>query len=282
MLLKEIPKPFDDEDFIYEIKFDGIRATVHVEPKKIRVYSRRGTDLTETFPELKNICKLVKRKTVFDGEIVAFKDGNPDFSTLQKRNLLKNKNRIKKLRDDIPIVFVAFDLLYEGADLTTKPLLERKSLLEQFDDTDFFVKTKFIRKNGKSFFEKAKLKQLEGIVAKRKDSLYYPNTRSDEWIKIKNFKVETFYIGGFTDNTAKSSLFLGEFRDKKFYYVGKVAVERRNSLYEKVRNEKKLTETVFIDFKDEACTYIRPKLTCKISYIERTENGHLRQPVLKK
>ncbi len=282
MLLKEIPKPFDDKDFIYEIKFDGIRATIHVEPKKIKIFSRRGNDLTEIFPELKAICKLVKKKTIFDGEIVAFKDGLPSFSALQKRNLLKNKNHIQKMVDEIPVVFVTFDCLFEGSDLTNKPLLERKAILDKFEENDFFVKSTYISKNGKAFFQKAKARRLEGIVAKRKDSTYQPYTRSSDWLKIKNFQIETFYIGGYTDNKSKSSLLLGEYRNKEFCYVGKVALERRNELYDTIHKEKRCNSSPFIDFKEENCYYIRPKWTCQISYIERTESNHLRQPVLKK
>ncbi len=281
MLLKETDNPFDDREFIYEIKFDGIRATLHVDPKDIKVFSRNGTNLTDTFPELKSICKLVKRKTILDGEIVAFKDGLPDFSTLQRRNLLKNKIHITRLTEEIPILFVAFDCLYDGRDLTKMPLFKRKEILDSIEENASLAKVSYIFTNGKKLFEKAKKKNLEGIVAKRRDSLYYPNTRSSDWIKIKNFTVENFIIGGYIDNKAKSSLILGEYRMDKLYFVGKVSIERRSELYQKIKREKKKKTSPFADRDDKNDVYIKPKIKCPISYIERTESNHLRQPVLK-
>ena len=96
MLLKEIDKPFKDDNYIFELKYDGIRALMYVSYKSFKLITRNGNDVASNFPEFKSIQKIVgKKKVIFDGEIVAFKNGKPSFSELQHRNHLKNINKIK-------------------------------------------------------------------------------------------------------------------------------------------------------------------------------------------
>ena len=226
MLLKEIEKPFDSKDYIFELKFDGIRAVLFVSPNKVIVQTRNKQDISNLFPELQNIKELVKENTIFDGEIVAFQNGLPSFSKLQERSHLKNISKIKNQSIESPIVFVCFDILYKGSkDLTNLSLLERKDILDSYSENDYFIKTKWLNEQGTSYFKEIQKLNLEGIVAKKKDSPYIINTRSNNWLKIKNFKQETFFIGGYTDTNKNASLtlYLGEKRRNKLYFVGKVS-----------------------------------------------------------
>lgn len=284
MLLEEIEHPFDSDDFLYELKFDGARATIHVGPKVFKIYGRRGTDLTNLYPELKQIQKLVTDHMIFDGEIVLFQNGKPSFSKLQERSHLKDKKKIKYFSENFPVCFIAFDILYKNKTLINFSLLERKKILEKCQENDYFIKTKYIIKEGKKLFKQIKKIDLEGIVAKKIDSIYEINTRSKNWLKIKNWHDETFFIGGYQNELRQPmiKLYLGEYKENRFQFVGKVMASKKQEIYKKIINEKIKKISPFDNFKEEEVIYVTPKLTCEISYLERTEQNHLRQAIFKR
>ncbi len=284
MLLKEIEVPFDDEKFLYEIKFDGLRAIIHVGKNTFHIYNRHKKEITELYPELIHIKEGIKEDCILDGEIVLFDKNLPSFSKLQERSHLKDKNKIQHYSEHYPVCFMAFDCLYKEKDLTNKTLLERKQILNTIKDNNYLIKTKYILKEGKKLFKKIQKMHLEGIVAKKIDSVYLINTRSEDWIKIKNWKQETFLIGGYVDEKEKAiiTLFLGEYRNQKFYFVGKVIAGKKQEIYNKIKKEQIKKTTPFCDFEDKEINYLKPKLSCEIAYIERTKNNHLRQPIFKK
>lgn len=282
MLLTELEKPFDDEKYIFELKFDGIRAIIHVGPKMFKIYSRYGIDITKIYPELKNIQNLVSKNTILDGEIVSFKDGKPSFSLLQKRNHLKKKKEIEVSSVLNPVSFIAFDCLYENKDLTKLPLLERKKILNNIEDTDNFIKTIYLEKNGKKLFKRVKEQSLEGIVAKKKNSTYTIDFRTDDWIKIKNLQKKTFYVGGYSLNKVNATLYLGEYKGNNFTYVGKVSISKTNPFFKKLYTLPKIDTSPFKNKTMEETVYVNPTLSCEVKYLERTENGSLRQPIFSK
>ena len=284
MLLHEVEESFDSSDFLYELKFDGIRATIHVGPNDFYIFNRRGKDITNAYPELKEIQKLVKVNTIFDGEIVLFEKNKPSFSKLQERSHLKEKNKINYFAKNHPVCFIAFDLLYQETDLTKKTLIERKKILDKMPDNDYFVKSLYILKEGNKLFQKVKEKDLEGIVAKKQDSTYEIGIRTKDWIKIKNWKQETFYVGGYQEEDTKPMvrLFLGEYKGDNLCFVGKVMVGKKSKFYKKLIESERKRVSPFWNFKEPRIKYILPKITCEVAYLERTENNHLRQPVFKK
>lgn len=276
MLLQGIEKPFQDNEYLYELKYDGIRALLYVSKKSINLITRNGIDITHLYPELNSIKNLVgNKKVIFDGEIVAFKENKPSFSELQKRNHLKNESKINAYTKIIPVAFIAFDIIYESKDLTNLVLTKRKEILNDYPDTEVFIKSK-IYEQGIKLFEKVKKLGLEGIIAKKKNSLYYPNTRVYEWLKIKNFKKEEFYIHGYIKNKEKISLLLGEYKNKDFYYVGKVSIMPDDPLIKSALKQKK-TNNLFVNHNEKA-TYITPSNKVLVNYMERTNSNHLRQP----
>lgn len=278
MLLKEIDEPFDSDLFIYEIKYDGVRAVMFVSPSEFVIKSRNGKDITNVFPELKSIQKLVKEKVIFDGEIISLENGLPSFSKVSKRTHLKNKSVIDVESKSNPVVFMAFDILYMDKDITELTLVERKKILNKFKDTDVFVKS-VVFKSGKKLFREIKQLKMEGIVAKKINSSYHINERTDDFIKIKNFKSGSFFIGGYSYNKNGISLALGEYIDDKFCFVGKVSLNSKYELYDKVLKLKE-SKNYFCNYK-ENINYVKPSLKCEVSYIERTLNNNLRQPVYK-
>lgn len=279
MLLKEIEKPFNSKDYIFEMKYDGIRALCFVSPKEITLLSRNGINMTMTYPEFIPIKNMVTKKVIFDGEIISLQNGKPSFSKLQQRNRLKNKKMIEKESKEDPVIFVVFDILYEDKDLTNLPLTARKKILNKYQDNDIFIKTKAIDSDGIPFFEEIKKRKLEGIVAKLKTGTYHINKRTGDFIKIKNIKRDEFYIGGYQFNEEKISLFLGEYIKDELCYVGKVSITKNNPAWPIIQKEK-TSKNKFTDLKEDI-NYISPKLMCYIDYTEKTKNHHLRHPSFK-
>lgn len=280
MLLKEIDKPFNSKDYIFEIKFDGIRSLIFVNNKEIKIQSRNKKDLTYLFPELESIRNIVNKNVIFDGEIVAFDNNKDSFSKIQERLHIKDKNKIKKASALNTVTFIAFDIIYENKDLTNKTLLERKKTLSKYKDTDEFMKTKIIDSNGINLFNSIKKLNLEGIIAKRKDGKYHIDKRTDDFIKIKNLQRDEFIIGGYEEKkNGILSLSIGEYVDDKLCFVGKVSVHKNYKIYKKIIKLKK-DKNSFYNF-DEKINYVTPTLTCHVEYLERTNNNHLRHPVFK-
>ncbi|MBE6154449.1 MAG: hypothetical protein E7163_02605 [Firmicutes bacterium] len=279
MLLKEVDKPFNDKNYIYELKFDGIRAIIYVDKNSLKITNRYGVDITRLYPELQNIKKNIgNNKVIFDGEIITFDNGVPSFSKLQLRSHLKDINKINNLSKEIPVVFIAFDILYLNKELINMKLIDRKKYLKKFKDTEYFIKTKEYV-DGKKLFSQVKKLKLEGIVAKEKNSLYIPGKRVYCWLKIKNFKVGNFIIHGYIKNKNKYSLLLGEYKNNMLYYVGKVSVTSKNETLKKALNSRKI-DNKFIN-SNEKGLYVEPIHKIKVHYMERTSTNMLRQPFVK-
>lgn len=280
MLLGEVDEVFDSKEYLYEVKYDGIRVLVFVSKDKIVIRSRYGIDITGLFPEMKVLCKMVKNDVIFDGEIIMLDNNKVSFSKLQKRIHLKNKKTIEFLSKTNPVIFICFDVIYEGKDLINLNLLERKDILNKYKDNDVFIKSTYVIEEGTKLFNAIKKLDMEGIVAKKINSKYLVNERSDNWLKIKNYKGEDFIILGYINKEESHviSLVLGEDLNKKIVYVGKVILGKKRSLADKILKMKKAKGVV--EIKDKDVIYIKPEIKCFVKYLERTDNGLLRQPFI--
>lgn len=278
MLLGEVREVFDSKEYLYEVKYDGIRVLVFVSKDKVVIRSRYGIDITGLFPEMMVLCKMVKRNVIFDGEIIMLDNNKVSFSKLQKRIHLKNKKTIEFLSKTNPVIFICFDVIYEGKDLINLSLLERKGVLSNYKDNDVFIKSTYVIGAGTKLFNAIKKLDMEGIVAKKINSKYLVNERSDNWLKIKNYKSGNFIILGYINKEESHviSLVLGEHLNKKIVYVGKVILGKKRNLADKILKMKKSKAVVKI--KDKDVIYVKPEIKCLIKYLERTENGLLRQP----
>lgn len=278
MLLGEVREVFDSKEYLYEVKYDGIRVLVFVSKDKVVIRSRYGIDITGLFPEMMVLCKMVKGNVIFDGEIIMLDNNKVSFSKLQKRIHLKNKKTIEFLSKTNPVIFICFDVIYEGKDLINLSLLERKGVLSNYKDNDVFIKSTYVIGDGTKLFNAIKKLDMEGIVAKKINSKYLVNERSDNWLKIKNYKSGDFIILGYINKEESHviSLVLGEHLNKKIVYVGKVILGKKRNLADKILKMKKSKAVVKI--KDKDVIYIKPEIKCLIKYLERTENGLLRQP----
>lgn len=282
MLLSEVSKPFDSNEYLFEMKYDGIRAIVFVNKRELYIYTRNKKNITNLFPDLQSIKTLVKNNTIFDGEIIILEDNKPSFSNIQKRLHLKNKEKIKKEANENPVVFVCFDILYQNKDITNIPLSKRKIILEKYKENDSFIKTKYIENSGIKLFNAIKKLKLEGIVAKKKDSIYEINKRTSSWIKIKNLKEKNFFIGGYIEknNNSTITLLLGEYKENKFYLIGKTILGKKTNLFKQIKNQPPINKSTFINYSDENATFINPNIKAKIKYQERTKNNQLRHPTI--
>ena len=227
MLLSESDTVLENDNYIYEIKFDGIRALIYVIDNNIKMFTRNGKNITNLFPELKIITSSVNKNSILDGEIVCLTNNKPDFFKVQERIHLKNKDKIEISSKNNPALFICFDILYYDKDITNEPLYKRKDVLCKINESDYLLKSK-VFEDGEKLFKSIKRLDLEGIVCKDKFSTYQVNTRSNSWIKVKNYKVESFFIGGYTDGEKdRFSIYLGEKSNGKLRYVGKVFVSKK-------------------------------------------------------
>lgn len=276
MLLEEVNEPFNDKNFLYEIKFDGIRALIYVSKNSFKILSRNGTNLTNKYPELKKIQKLVgNHEIIFDGEIIATEGALPSFSLLQKRN--KIKKITDKIIEEVPVTFIAFDILYDNVDLTNLSLDKRKKILGQYPDNSVFIKSR-IYSDGLSLFKMVKKIGLEGIVAKKRKSIYLFGKRTSDWVKVKNIHVDNFIVHGYLEKTNTYSLLLGEYKNNKLKYVGKVSVNKRHEVMRKIKKSKKVNNS-FVNFLEDAI-YVEPTISVRVRYLEKHKSGALRHATL--
>ena len=270
-LTEKIPK----EGYVFEIKYDGYRMVAFCK-NDIKLVSRNHIDYTEKFPNIVSDLKKLGRSAILDGEVVVFdKDGRSDFGLLNEHQ--------KKGENDF--CYVVFDILsVDGKDLRNQPLLMRKEVLKEItkDLPKSIIFSEHV-KDGEKCFKIVKKLGLEGIVAKKDESIYNGN-RDNDWLKIKCYKRQEFVIGGYTTtdkNHVLSAIYVGYYKGNDLIFAGKVGT----GFTEKVKNElvgkfmriiKK--SSVFADFDDKNAVFISPKLVAEIQYSEITKAGVLRQP----
>jgi bifunctional non-homologous end joining protein LigD len=209
MLATSVDDPFDDPEWLFEIKWDGYRAIAFIAGGKVRLVSRNQNDLTAQYPELQSVPSFIKAETaVLDGEIAALDEqGRASFSLMQQRTGIRAGGRRTASRQDISVLYYVFDLLYlDGCDLRRVSLEKRKDLLAKITSLDGPVRYSDHFPQGKALFDVAKQKGLEGILAKRRSSAY-EERRTREWRKIKITQTADCVVGGYTDPEGSRSYF---------------------------------------------------------------------------
>ena len=286
MLLYET-EPFDSDEHIFELKLDGIRCIAYIEPKSVVLQNKRHKDVTDIYPELSDMKKCVKKRVILDGELVVLIDGKPNFYALQKRSLMSDEFRIKLAAKNDPVQFVAYDILYlDGKDLTDKPLMERKEMLNKaVTEGHGLSVSRYIEKNGIDFFELAKQEKLEGIVAKKKDGLYHIGKRTHDWVKIKVMQDEDLFVCGYQpdeDGNVKD-LILGYYDDNdKLQCRGKVYLgvsESDRKIIGEFAKKNTVKRPWFEKYKN--AVWLKPELIGTAHFMHETESGGMRQPVWK-
>ncbi|MCW2665848.1 MAG: polymerase LigD, ligase domain protein [Frankiales bacterium] len=188
--------PTDDDAWAYEVKWDGVRVLAAVEGGTVRLTSRNGNEVTGAYPELRGLATALDGPALLDGEVVALDGrGRSDFGLLQSRMHVRGPD--PALVRATPVTFVAFDLLHDTGSLLDQPYDARRARLEQLPLTgQSFQLSPSFRGDGAAVVQVTRAQGLEGVVAKRRDSLYQPGRRSDSWRKIKHLKRQSAVVGG--------------------------------------------------------------------------------------
>lgn len=287
MLIGATGEPTDDENYIYELKYDGERAIVYLDDKAgTELRNKRNRNLLPTFPELSEIHKRVKGRVILDGEYIVLKDGRPNFAEVQKRSLMNNSFKIKLAAERLPVSFIAFDILYkDGKELTDLPVEKRKEILFQtVSESPRIAVSKHIQ-DGVAFFEIAERQVLEGVVAKKKGSLYHFGKRTKDWVKIKTFLDDDFIVCGYirkSNNT--SSIVLGQYnQQKELIYKGHVTMGVSGTDFKKIQATEEIENPFFkaLPKGNEKAIWIRPEHVCKVEFMEYTSNGGMRRSIFK-
>jgi bifunctional non-homologous end joining protein LigD len=296
MLAVSTEKPFNDKEWLFEIKWDGYRAVSFIENGQVRLVSRNHNDLTAQFSELKILPAHVKANAaILDGEVVALdEEGRASFSLMQQRTGFRKYGQRVAGERGIPIVYYVFDLIYvDGYDLHKVNLEERKDVLQKILVPNEQVRySDHYPEQGLALFEVAKQRGLEGIVAKRRQSCY-EERRTREWMKIKITKTLEAVIGGYTepDGSRKyfGSLVLGLYNSKgQLIHVGQAGTGFDQKLLKKVYDvvqEREVPKSPFHGSVDaKKVHWIKPELVAEIKFGEwthETSDGglKLRAPV---
>jgi len=276
-------QPFSDPNWLFEVKWDGIRAFARLRRGKVTLTSRTGRDVTAQYPEFTRFPATID--AVLDGEIVALDaEGRSSFHRLQQRMNLIGRGAIARAARQVPVVFYAFDLLtLRGRDLTRLPLAERKAQLAALPWSEPWRYSDHIVGDGVGLFDLARQRGLEGIVAKRAESAYQPG-RSRDWIKFKTAQRQEAVIVGYTDplgeRSAFGALLLAVFNpaSRQFEYIGRVGTgfdaRTRADILRRLRRVPRPAAAVPGRFHAVA-----PELVAEIKFAEWTAAGRLRAPV---
>ena len=287
MLIGAEGEPFDSPDYLYELKLDGERCIAILHEDRTELRNKRSVLTLPKFPELAGIHHQVSVPCILDGELMVQRNGAPDFWAVQRRSLLSDSFKIRLAARQTPASFVAFDLLEKnGVDVTKRPLTERKELLAGVirQESERFAISRYIQKQGTALYGLAKERNLEGVVAKRRVSLYYPGKRTRDWIKFKYLKDDDFVVCGYIRKSASiASVVIGAYEDGRLRYMGHVTLGvSREVLDRLMESERQAEPPVLVPASgNEGAVWLRPELVCTVRYMEKTSTGSLRQPVFK-
>lgn len=281
MLAKDNDKPFSHKDWIYEIKWDGYRAIAEINSYGIRLYSRNGNSFEQHYPVIVEELGKLEIEAIFDGEIVVINEnGNPDFQKLQHYDANQH----------LPILYYVFDLLeYGGKKLYESPLIQRKELLQSLLPDNPVIKfSDHIEEKGEEFFDLAGERNLEGIMAKKKNSLYYPGKRSPDWLKIKHHQSEEVIIAGFTAPRGGrkhfGALVLAVKEGSGLKYAGHTGSGFDDKLLKEIYSKLEPLITDKSPFDEKVKTnmpvkWVEPNYICEVKFTEWTKDGKLRHPI---
>src|SRR5438874_2157154 len=289
MLATLTDRPFSDPNWLFEIKWDGVRALARIENGALTLRSRNGVDIAQRYPELASLPEtLAAREAILDGEIVALDaQGHSNFERLQERMHVRAPS--ENLVAQIPVVYFAFDLLYcDGYDLREAPLLERKQLLQRLLYTsERFRYADHQLEHGRELFDLAAQNGLEGIVAKRADSPYISD-RSPYWVKLKITRTVDAVVGGWTEARTSAlplgSLLLGLYQGKKLRFIGHAGSGFDAKKLKELSSRLKELAAPTCPFDavpetNEKPSWVSPALVARVKFSGWTQERALRHPV---
>lgn len=291
MLAESVEEPFTRDGWLFELKLDGYRILAELTEGRVRLVTRRGNEANGSFPEIvRAMAALPYRHIIIDGEVVATDEqGRPSFQRLQQRARFLRPTEIRRATLENPVSFYAFDFLaFEDRDLRGLPLTERKRLLRELlpPAGQVHYVDHFEREGERLFGEVSKL-GLEGILAKRADSVYQGG-RSPHWLKMRVDRSDDFVVVGYTEpkgsRTGLGALHLADYVDGVLTYAGRAGSgfkERELAdLRQELEQKRRPTPPCVGPLPTGADTcWVEPELVCEVRYKEWTDEELLRQPV---
>jgi len=296
MLAKPGKLPRDESGWVYEVKWDGIRALAYSEPGRLRFQTRNLRDVTAGYPELRKLNRaLSSHRAILDGEIVAFdEEGRPSFARMQQRLHITSESVIRRRAKEVPVVYVVFDLLWlDGHSLTDLPLSERRERLEALELRGPNWQTPAqLRGNGKELLAATAAQGLEGVIAKRLDSCYEPGRRTGAWTKIKNVKRDEFVIVGWEPGEGRRENRIGSLLVARhdadgggLVYAGEVGTgfteKTLDDLARRLAPLRVERSPLSTRQGPRAARWVEPLLMAEIEFTDLTRDGMLRHPSFK-
>ena len=281
MLASLAEEPFDDDDWVFEVKWDGYRAIAEVDASGVRLYSRNQISLAERFSPIVRALQGLGREAVIDGEVVVV-----DPAGVGRFQLLQNYQKTGKGQ----LLYYVFDLLYlDGHDLRSLPLLRRKELLARVVSGLPNIRvSEHVPGQGISLYRAAEAAGLEGIMAKKAESPYATHQRSRAWLKIKTHKRQEAVIGGFTEPRGSrdylGALLLGVYQGDTLVYIGHTGGGLDAAMRRDLHARLTPLETSVCPFHSRPrpnapVHWVQPKLVCEVSFSEWTDDGRMRHPI---
>lgn len=291
MLATLVDAPFSDPDWLFETKWDGVRAVCFLDHGKARFISRNQNELTGQYPELADISQsLSGSRAILDGEIVALDEqGVSRFQLLQPRLGRKNQAEIARLAGSTRLAYYVFDLLYlDDFDLMGCPLVDRKAQLEAIIKSGKNIRySDHIVEHGEALYQEVAKVPLEGVVAKRLASTY-AQKRSRDWLKIKTIQESEVVIGGYTEPRHSRSYFgalvVGLYERGQLDYVAHIGGgfnERSLAQLYQLLQPLRTSKCPFVEkpLTNEPVQWVTPKLVAQVKFAEWTSERRLRQPI---
>ena len=296
MLARAGSLPVDERGWVYEIKWDGVRALAYSQPGELRLESRNLNDISQQYPELTRLNRaLSSHAAILDGEIVAFDErGRPSFAALQRRMHVGSAAQVKRLAKEAPVTYMIFDLLWLDGHSTTELAYEqRRELLEELAlNGESWQTPDRLTGRGKDVLAATAEQKLEGILAKRLDSTYQPGARSTAWVKVKNVGRQELVIGGWLPGEGRRERRIGALLvgvhdpDGKFRYAGRVGtgfsdaeLDRLAKLLAPLQREQSPFQAG--EPPPRGAVFCEPQLVAEIEFTAWTAAGSLRHPSYK-
>jgi len=292
MLAVTVDKPFSREGWLFELKYDGVRAMVSTAGSQLSIVGRSGRVETARYPELRTLPRsLSARQAVLDGEIVVLDErGRPSFERLQSRINVSRESDIDRAAAASPATFVAFDILHlDGRDLMSTDLrIRKKTLRDVLRKSPTLLFADHVETDGVTLFEQARSMGVEGIVGKRAASLYRPGVRSPDWVKVKSWLTQTCVIAGYTAGRGRrmehlGALILGVYADDRLVHCGQVGTGFDSRMLRSLLEQLKPLVTPTCPLAKtprtaEPATWVKPQMVCEVRHAGWTSAGILRHP----
>jgi DNA ligase D-like protein (predicted ligase)/DNA ligase D-like protein (predicted 3'-phosphoesterase) len=287
MLARRAQRPFDDPNWVFEVKWDGVRAVSYVSDS-LSIRSRNNVELLDRFPELRELKELCEN-VVLDGEIIVFRGGKADFQAAARRTQTSEPREVERLVATSPATYVVFDVLeVDGVSVIDEPLDHRlETLKARLRDGRYVTRSIPVEGRGVEFYEAAAQRGLEGVIAKRKSSTYQPGVRSADWLKITQVKTCDCVVFGYTPGEGArensfGALLLGLYGDGGPVYVGRVGTGFSDTQLRETREalDGLRVDAPWFDEPDipQGTVWVEPRLVAQIGYQMLTVDNRLRAP----